>query len=409
VINALASDVAVTWLGAAGCLMCWFFLRNSDESGSRTRAAVFLIATLAVLLTVRGFAWLYPGTLGRLVFAAASLLPLAITLFTEHLLRRHHPLWLKVLAALATCVFFVLALATSLPDRPPLLLAFMTSLALVVAANGWFLARTRAEDLSRNELQLVRALLFAALLSVPLVITDFRGQLADLVPARLGALGALVLVYVLLSVIDRESVALALVRRLSAALLAAALLAVLFAAAMVPPGGDFLRVSLSGLPVALACMLLAAIIVRMLAISSANEGNRFLRWLLHARLDTAEHFLASLKHFSQTADYLILGTGQLGSYSLESLCALLESRREAVSIGEARAWMRSGDGRLDAAEQLVDLLERHEMTHALLVATHPLQIVLLNLPAGAHAAVGQLRASVIQRLARRLSDGAPAG
>jgi hypothetical protein len=403
VINALASDVAVTWLGAVGCVICWIFLRRSGDSSERTRAALFLIGTLAVLLGLRGFAWLYPGTLGRPVFAVASLLPLAVTIFTEHLLRRHHPLWLKLFSAAITLVFLILALATSLPDHPRLLQAFMIGLTLAVAANGWLLGRTRADDLSRNERQLARALLFAALLAVPLVITDFRGQLADLVPARLGALGALVLVYVLLSVIDREDVGLALIRRLSIAILVAALLAVAFAAPMVAPGGDLLRASLSALPVALSCTLLAAIIVRMLAISSANEGNRFLRWLLHARLDSAESFLASLRHFPQTADFVIVAPEQLASYSLDSLCGLLDSRREAVSLREARAWIQSADARLDAAEQLADLLERHEMTHALLVATHPPRIVLLNLPEGAHAAVGQLRASVIQRLARRLS------
>ena len=97
--SALASDITITWLGAIGVGLYFNFLWRRQESGSSARAALFLAGVLTTMLAVRGFFWIWSGpVLGRLVFAAATLLPIAITLFTEQLLRRHHPRWLKLLA-----------------------------------------------------------------------------------------------------------------------------------------------------------------------------------------------------------------------------------------------------------------------------------------------------------------------
>ncbi len=48
------------------------------------------------------------------------------------------------------------------------------------------------------------------------------------------------------------------------------------------------------------------------------------------------------------------------------------------------------------------------MTHVLVITEEPPLVVLLNLPQGIDEATGSLRAGVIQRLARRLSEGGAA-
>ena len=128
------------------------------------RAELFLFGTLAVMLFVRGFWWpTRQPLLGRAVFAAATLLPLAITLFVEHVLRRHHPLWLKVLRRGNTIGFFALNLfgrargqhasAGRIPRRAS---------CSTLGANGVLLVRERGGDLGERESAIAGALVFAA-------------------------------------------------------------------------------------------------------------------------------------------------------------------------------------------------------------------------------------------------------
>lgn len=408
-IDALASDVTVTWLGALGCGLYLHFLWTRRETGTCSGTGLFLFGVLTALLAVRGFAWLLGGPLlGRLVFAAATLLPIATTLFAEQLLRRHHPLWLKLLALGVSVVFFAINLVADLSTNVPLLLAFLACYAIVTASNGWFLLWLRDADLSGNEARLARAVVVAVALAVPLMATDFREELGH-VPVRLGALGALAFVYVLLSLSDSQRVVRGLLAHIAAALGFAVVLAGAMALASHGPGRGFAQAGLRGMPVALAWVLLTAIFVRIRAVSLAGDGNAFLRWLLHARLDTPDGFLHSLRRLPQTADHVVLGDAELAGYALGELFALADRRREPVSIGDARALARQPQGSgIEAAEQLVDLMERHEMTHALLIARQPAMVVLLNLPQGANAAIGELRAAVILRLARHLRRQEPA-
>jgi len=167
---------------------------------------------------------------------------------------------------------------------------------------------------------------------------------------------------------------------------------------------EMIEASWRGLPVGVAWMLLTAIVVRIASMSAQSPGNVFLRWLLLARLDSAEGFLRSLRKLSQTDEHLVLGTLELAGYSLDLMFQIAAEQRGPISLTDARAWALTST-KADAAEQLVDLLEKHQMTHVLLISREPPLVVLLNLPQGASAAIGELRAGVIQRLARRFSKG----
>lgn len=406
-LNALASDVAVTWLAALGTGAYFRFLWRRDESTASMRVTLFLIGVLTALLVLRGFFWLWGGgALGRLVFMAATLLPLAITLYVEHLLRRHHPRGFKLLAIGVTVVFSVLNLIADLSSGGWLLLAFLAGFLVIVIGNAWFLLRASKDDLSRNEWRIVRAVMLAAVVAAPLIATDFREEIEG-VPVRLGALGALLFVYALLNISDTRSVALPLMLRLSFTLISAGVLATAFALSIYGLGAGLIEASWSGLPVAVAWMLLTAIVVRIASMSAEAPGNVFLRWLMRARLDSSEEFLRSLRILPQTEGHLVLGATQLAGYSLDLLFAGADDQNEPISLAYARRLALS-DAKVDAAEQLVDLLEKHQMTHALLISREPPLVVLLNLPQGASAAIGELRAGVIQRLARRLSEGSAA-
>lgn len=404
-ITALASDVVVTWLGAMGTGLYINFLWRRSSPSAFTRAVLFLLICTFAMLVLRGLYWISgSGTLGRLVFAAATLLPLAITLVTEQLLRRHHPLWVKIVALAATVVFGVINLFADLTARDALLVAFASCLAFIVLLNAAFLLRADAAELAANEKRQARAVLIAALIAAPLVVTDFREQIVA-IPVRLGAIGALMLVYVLLHGADTPRVGQRLLIQLVFSLAAACVLSLAFGAATQGIGSPLYEATLRGLPLAHAWVLLTMIFVRIASVSSRDSGQRFLRWLLLARLDNAEAFLKSLKRLTQTEEHIVLGPEDLRRYAIGLMLKLEQGRREPVSLSAARTLVRHGAAHeVEAAEQIVDLLERHEMTHVLVITEEPALVVLLNLPQGIDEATGSLRAGVIQRLARRLSE-----
>lgn len=401
-IESVATDVAITWLGAVGCGYFLWQLRAHDDRHAH-KALAFLVAVLAALLLVRGFAWwLEPPWLNRLVQVIASLLPLASTLFCEQALRRHHPLWLKWLA-LATTGVFVLGNLFGFGIDPVIwLFAFMACFAVVVAANGAYLLTAGRDQLGAGEVRLARTLVLVSLLSVPLLLSDFR-TLHQQVPIRLGALAALLFVHVMLSAGAQQIERLP--GRLLGWLLAAAALAGLFA---VVAGGDraaMIEHFWRFLPVAYAWLLLAAIMVLGRAMAAGHRLNEFLRWLGRAPTSSLPELLSALRDYPPTQDHQVLSGDDLAGYDLGRLWSALAAADDApVSITWARA--RAGDNdaeQRDAAEQWLDLLERHQMTHALPVSREQPLIVLLNLPVTASGSVAELRAGVILRLARALA------
>ena len=150
----------------------------------------------------------------------------------------------------------------------------------------------------------------------------------------------------------------------------AATLAGVFALVHVGFGPAWREATLRGLPVAAAWVLLSAIVTRMMALHAESRAGSFLRWLLHARLDSLDGFLVSLRRLPVAAGYVVLRGSDLRAYRVERLFDLPEAKRGPLSISAARSWIALGRN-LDEAEQLVDLLKRHEMTHALLVSVEP--------------------------------------
>jgi hypothetical protein len=104
---------------------------------------------------------------------------------------------------------------------------------------------------------------------------------------------------------------------------------------------------------------------------------------------------------------MVLHASDLTSYDTGRMLAMTAGRDLPISVGEARTLVRSAGDRLDAAEQWLDLFERHHMTHALIVAQDPALIILLNLPQSGSLIANEVRAGVIQRVARRIAEEKP--
>src|SRR5262249_28951733 len=181
----------------------------------------------------------------------ATLLPLAMTLFVEGLLRRHVPVAMK-LCVLGLAVVLVAAdLTGKLATDPILSVAFPVALLLVMLVLAFFVALRDRESLSRAENRLCTAALAVGLVNVPLGLSDFR-PVFDFPSTRMGAIGVLALCHLL----ARSSAALRSGRAVLGYLATVAAWAIVASAAMLTLLGRWSAGDVAmTLPVALALVL----------------------------------------------------------------------------------------------------------------------------------------------------------
>lgn len=402
--DTIITDVVLTWTAAAACALYWWMLHRAGKRGGAPQR--FLIAVLAGLLMVRGFDWLYRSdALDRTTLAFAALLPLAITLFVERVLRRHHPLWFKVLSLAATLALLFGSLLTPLLHDHRFLLAFACCSALVVFVNGVFLLIRRRASLSQGENALADVLLLLAPIAVVLVLTDFH-LLPVIPPVRLGSIAALLLVYSMLGTALGNVRVTAWAWRYVSLLGAALVLAVVIAQAVPGVASAFAWARIErAWPVAYAWILLTAVVVKRNELSTESTSTDFMQWLAQAPLRTAPAFVAALNARSGAHTHVLLEARDLREHSIATLERLCSVEQPLVSLDRARQVQRAPENLLsDAAEQWIDLLERTEMTHGFIVSHEPAQALLLNVPASALPDRAESQLRVMSHICQQLDQ-----
>ena len=394
-------DVLVTWVGAATLLRYRVALGRRRERSALERRTGFLISALAMLFLLRGFAWLNPGVrwLGVAMMLPATLLPIAMTLFVEGLMRRHVARWIKWLAVIATIVSatttLVLRALSDTDPRPNYVL--LASLLLMMGVLGVTLARRDRASLSRSENGLVRACLLVTLLALPLVATDFHIDLGWPTP-RLGTIGTLLFCYTLLRR-PQEHVRLSWwaldVGRL---LLRAGVVCLLLLVALRTAPRELFAPLLA---LATTLVLAVAIADRLTHANVSRTEVALLRWLARPPARSLHGFVRELHHLSLTADALVIGDGDLAPYDHDALRAALGTGKPVHSLARLREERAmSTERRASAArgaDQLTDLLERTEMSHVGLLSSHPLWLLLANIPELPGAAEAELALGAVLR------------
>jgi hypothetical protein len=392
-------EAAISWSAAAGCA---FYLSTMFRDRARSGPLLFLVLLLAALLTVRGFGWLRgDGRLTTLSFAFATWLPLAVTLFIERVLRRHHPLWVKLLALGTSSVFFLSNLIPGLFSQRLWMQAFGVCFAVVLVVNGALLLAQRNSSVSAAERRLIDLLLLVALISAPLVLSDFR-TLLPVFPMRLGGLAALLFVYAMLGSVVLSLGVVQWLLRFATLLLSGFILSMLLAFALQGLSARaWWRTSLDLWPLAFAWMLLTGVVVSRLALAASGRSNAFLNWLASAPLESASRLLSDLGRAPDSSAHLVLRGEDLRDYAGAVLTRLALASDGVVSLSAARRTQQ--DPRLaESAEQWMDLLERAQMTHGFIACPAPLCIVLVSLPATTSTAAAEARLRVLQRVLKAL-------
>ena len=394
-------DVLVTWVGAVTLLRYRLALRRRRERSALEKRTGFLVSALALLLFLRGFAWISGNhkLLGALMLLPANVLPLAMTLFVEGLLRRHVSRWIKwlavILSAAAATTTIVLRSISGTDPRPNFVL--LASLLLMMGVLGVALARRDRASLSRSENGLVRACLIVTLVSLPLVATDFHLDIGWPTP-RLGTIGTLLFCYTLLRRPQEHSRLAWWARDVGRLLLRAAIVCLLLLVALRTAPRELLAPLFA---LATALVLSVAIADRLTNTNVSRTEAALLRWLARPPANSLQGFVRELHHLPLTADALVIEAPDLSMYDHDALCAALATGKPVHSLARLREERAVRTERRAAAargaDQLTDLLERTEMTHVALLSGSPLRVLLANIPELPSAADAELALGAVVR------------
>lgn len=397
-------DVIVTWSGAAGVTAYLVHIHRRRTRSFLESRLLLLLYCLAALLWVRGWFWLDGDPrLRTLTMVPAALLPLAATLFIEGLLRRHAQLALKLFVAIGS-VAMAVAAVVSRPGSPAHFRALQLYLVLSLLFLFWMLLRRDRGDLAAAENALVDAVTAATAVAIAVALTDFRIR-PDWLELRLGGLGGLLFVYVSMSAGGRRPTSSAAVRGIAWTLAKAAAVT----AAVVFLWGDWsVGFAVPAYFVSLSLVLLLAVVDRLRAAARAQEADSFRNWLLTADTRSLDALLDSLGRLPLAENHLVLRADDLGDYDVEGLAASLADGPPVRALAELRRESESSDSP-EAAEQLVDLLEIHGMSHLTLLSRRPPTLLLVGLPDVAPAQDWLADLAVVRKIARSLPTETPGG
>ncbi|WP_299402680.1 hypothetical protein [uncultured Roseobacter sp.] len=389
----MIADSVVTLASLIGLALFAQVLRMQQPRTAITQRFLFVIQVVAALLTIRLLQWLTEVEwIGRLTFAVAGLVPLAMLLVTETLLRRHAPLALKAWAAGGALLFALVAMLAG-PDQA---LVATVSLAIFqvttfVALTLLVLGRDR-QSLSVAENTTIDRLALSLVLIVPLAMTDFRTEFLDL-PVRLSGIAILAVCWLGLT-LRRSDATQSEVISATAALVVGLVVASL---CIMELAGLDARTTVQVMAIVMSVGLLALIFNQARLIRRADKVGRVLDVLADTRLDEHGAFLQALQTRALTSGALILDADGLNDFDAAFHDYLLHQ-----TIVSSDNLDQLGNPQL--AEQFDWFFRKFEASHAMLVSKVPLRIMALNVPTLAQSRQLEQELRIAQRLATLLAE-----
>lgn len=374
-------DSLVNAMGLAGVLALILALRRRDAPGGMRWRWTLALGLVAVMYASRGLEWLGGGSgFAAVTMAAAAVIPLAILLVVEGLIRRHAPLSVKLLV-LTGVVAVLVVIASAAPWAGKALgIHIGIGMALAVATA---LAGMRGID--RAELRTIAALAACQVALIPAALSDFREFWPDM-PARLSPLAVMLFGWVGLT-IGSWSVGqrMAWLGFLSGVAALSAL-----GLAQVSDHTSWLQIAV----VILSTLMLVTICAE--AITRPDAGLKLRRALVAAAPGDRDALVQALTASPIFGNGVMLSQADLADLDPAALHALfvrypMLSRRDAP-------WGLARDAIL--ADAIGALLDTHAATHLLIVESAPLALLAVNLPALSASDAVETDLALVQRLLR---------
>jgi hypothetical protein len=373
------AEALVSWLSLYGVIAALYVYWTQATRTRLELCVMFLLECLGVLLLVRGFYWISGlAVFGIATYFVAALIPFAVLLFVEALLRRHFPLLVKVFVLAGTVLFVTLALAGRLHSSPLWLPAFtFYAFAMQLVLAGAIVFRDRA-DLTPVEDRAASAIAVAVMMIFPFVVTDLASDLG-LQVARVGSVGILMFVHATVVASEPRGSA----RSVFAGHLAVIGLATVSGAIQAYVIGDMSPATVARSAAVFACILLLVMIhTRVRAHDQIGRGPGLARSIAAADTRSTESFLQVLELLPIVAGYRLLRAADLTEYDFWNFQPLFQGcGTHVITRSQLERRLRKPlDEAAYDAEQLEVLLEREGMSHAVLIHPQPLVLLLVQIP-----------------------------
>ncbi len=370
------TEVLLNWIAAATALLYLLFMLQNPAGGAPEKRLLLLLTAILIFLTARGFWWLdgHPAA----VLAAnisVSIFPLLLILFVEGLLRRHCPLFLKVITVVLTAFFVYTSLSSDFtPAKTFIRLGYEVFVLLSVIAIIAFRDRRSLYE-SENHLIGISGIVF--LIALPLIVSDFQTILNLPVP-RMGSLAIPVFIYAFI----RHASGIRENRRFLLDLMLITLRGTLvglgFWWIFSPENPGYLGISAV---LGIAFSFLLSIAYRISSLRLENRSHNFRNWLSSADTASISDFISSLIEFAPLKDAAIVSTDDIKQYDPSKLTSLFKTAGTLISSKQLMILSQSDDENIRyGAEQVIDLLQRNQCNQFCLLRRNPLHALLVNIP-----------------------------
>jgi hypothetical protein len=394
------ADSIVNVCGAVGLFVAMMTLYRRDPKSPLTRRLLLAIGVVAALFLLRGAAW-WSGNalLDRLSLVLAALIPFGALIVVEGALRRHAPRVLKFMAVAGGLLLGVGGPLGLERFAVPYFVALAAFQLAGFAGSALLLARRDRASLMASENRSIGRLAAGALIVIPFAATDFRTLLPDF-PVRLGALGALLVIAILLiagsgAETRRQGLALMALRLASAALLGAA-------AAHMSPQVDaaalirFCAVAVSG-------VVVIGLMVDALRALFESRSPGLLNSVAASAADTRDQLIAELARHPIFESARRFRETDLAAYDPALLRQFLS--RQCVLRRTEAPW---GLVRSDAAvERVASLMAASSATHLIVLSSDPVDLIVLSVPVVSADPATETALTLVHRLLALTPDQAP--
>ncbi len=365
----------------------WVLIRQGDRDPINRR---FLFGVRVLMLLFIGrLLLILTGVVAFRIFVllGAALIPLAVLLLTEGLLRRHAPHWAKALIAGGTILFATSAFWYSGTIDPVRLTGLLGFQITGFCVSGWLILQRDRSSLSFSENTMVARLALSLLLFIPLAIGDFFADYFGL-PVQFSSLGVLVLCWLAIGLArsqigHRETLL---------------ILLVMTCVSVVSGGLIGLVVNVDGVEVLMivalifAVIVLAAIVQDARSLLSEERSIGLLRHMATARTEDPVAFLRDLRAHPLVDGAVVVHEDSLRGLDPKTLDAIFETapvlrRASPPSLGHA------------ADDHITHLFAHYSATHIFLARDAPRVLIALSMPSLGLSPHAELELEVVQRMA----------
>jgi len=389
--SGLIADSIVDFCGAIGLCVAMMTLYRRDRRSPLTRRLLLALGIIASLFLVRAVEW-WTGSafFDRLSSLPAALIPLGAIVVTEGILRRHAPRAMKLVVLLGSIMLGLGGVFG--PERFTTLYAVALSLFQLASFSicAWLLATRDRAAMMASENRNIGRLAVGALLVIPFVLTDFRSLFPD-IPIRLGALGALLTVVVMLTAgggaeTRRHGLSMMALRLISSGLLG-------LAAAFIAPDVDAAQIMRFS-AVAVAGVLTIGMMTDALRALFESQEPGVLNSVAASPAQTRDQLITELARHPIFESARRYREADLADYDPARLRDFL-STRQVLRQPDAPWGLTSID---PAVERMVSLLTSNSATHVIVLAHAPIDLIVLAVPVISADPATETALSLVRRL-----------